>query len=85
MGVFLSTASHGFLTFCHEVCKSEEEEGESTFLSTKRDGHGGAGVKGERTTKIRKDHESQGSKKQCRIKGKIKILLPSFPRTVISP
>lgn len=32
------TASHGFLTFCHEVCRSKEEEGESTFLCTRSDG-----------------------------------------------
>lgn len=48
---------HCFLcswTFCHEVCRSEEEKGQSTFLTTRGDGGGGAWVKGERTTKIRK-------------------------------
>lgn len=39
---FPFTASHGVLTFCHEVCRSKEEEGESAFLSTKRDSGGGS-------------------------------------------
>ena len=42
------------LTFCHEVCRLEEEKGESTFLTTRGEGGGGAWIKGERTTKIRK-------------------------------
>lgn len=41
-GAFSSTASHGSLTFRYEICRSEEEEGESTFLSTNRDGSGRA-------------------------------------------
>lgn len=42
MGALPSTAFHGFLAFGHEVYRSEEEEDESTFLSTKRDGGGRA-------------------------------------------
>ena len=29
-------ASHGILTFYHEVCRLKEEEDESTFLSPER-------------------------------------------------
>lgn len=61
MGVFPSTASHSFLTSCPEVCSSEEEEGESTFLCTNRDGGGGQWVKGGKTTKI-KDHNPKVAK-----------------------
>lgn len=40
MSRFPSTASHAFLTFCHEVCRSKEEEEEFTFLCARRDGGG---------------------------------------------
>lgn len=49
------SAFHGFLTFRHEVCRSKKEEGEPTFLSTKRDGgRAWAWAEGEWTPQIKK-------------------------------
>lgn len=70
MSGFPSAAFCGFLTFCHEVCRSKEKEGESTFLSTKRDGGGGHGSRENRLLREEEIMNPLASKEQIKMRTK---------------